>query len=205
MQEKIKLYQGSATELNSLLESTNISSPSLSTTAKFNKNNQPEQFDHIISIDSAYHYDTRKEFLKQAFQHIKPGGNLGMWDIILHDDANKLDDNHHHSQPWKVKLWKFICGLAHVPLPNLIHRDQYINQLKEIGFIDIHLEQIPPENNFGNLAKHCKKQIQVLKELQIGNWQTIFYLHVSAFFFNYLATRTHLQAVIVKASKPSNK
>ncbi|CAO3625023.1 unnamed protein product [Cunninghamella echinulata] len=180
LQEKIQLYKGSATELNHLFESS--------------IHLKEEKFDHIVSIDSAYHYDTRVEFLNQAYQYLRPGGQLGMWDIILHDDA-KIDT------PWKLRLWKFIFHFAHVPWANLVYRDHYIQQLEAIGFKGIQLETIPPENNFGNLANHCRKQIKQLKTLQIGNWQTILYLQFSAWVFNYLATHTHLQAVIIKASK----
>ena len=42
-------------------------------------------FDVIFSVEAAFHFDTRKQFLEEAFKVLKPGGQLIFTDLLLND------------------------------------------------------------------------------------------------------------------------
>ena len=44
-----------------------------------------EHFDLIISIEAAFHFDTRKDFLDCAYQKLRPGGQLIFSDMLLNN------------------------------------------------------------------------------------------------------------------------
>jgi MPBQ/MSBQ methyltransferase len=44
---------------------------------------RPESFDTVISIEAAFHFRTRAEFLREACRLLRPGGRLRMADILF--------------------------------------------------------------------------------------------------------------------------
>ncbi|MGH8258732.1 MAG: class I SAM-dependent methyltransferase [Steroidobacteraceae bacterium] len=42
-----------------------------------------ESFDHIVSVEAAFHFKTRKDFLSEARRVLKPGGVLALTDMLI--------------------------------------------------------------------------------------------------------------------------
>ncbi|KAI8342735.1 S-adenosyl-L-methionine-dependent methyltransferase [Chlamydoabsidia padenii] len=182
-QDNIKLLQGSAVELGKVFEGKKATT----------------SFDHIISIDSAYHYDTRRAFFNQAKDYLKPGGTLGMYDLVLHDNVDL-------KTKWKQVLLTFICKFLSLPVDNLVNQMTYRAYLEQAGYTDIQFESLPRDQVFGGLSRHILRQRHQMKAWRLGNWQDLYYLTTSSFLFGQLACHEWLQptVIIAKYGDPSD-
>lgn len=86
-------------------------------------------FDAVICVESAFHFDTREDFFREAFRVLKPGGHLVITDIL-----GRI--------PYPVEE-------NHVRNP-----DAYAGQLNRAGFLTIQVEDTTRESWFG-FARHA--------------------------------------------------
>lgn len=84
-----------------------------------------ESFDLVISVEAAYHFETRQDFLKQAYRILKPGGTLALADILF-------DASHEHTKA--LSIW----DVAHTN--NIQGPLEYSEILAGIGFADPRIE-----------------------------------------------------------------
>jgi MPBQ/MSBQ methyltransferase len=77
-------------------------------------------FDAVICVEAAFHFDTRDDFLREAFRVLKPGGSLVLSDILFRRFSNP------------------IAELAQVPRANLVPDiAHYRERLAAAGFTAI--------------------------------------------------------------------
>lgn len=94
---------------------------------------EPTQFDTILALESAFHFDRREDFFKQAWKVLKPGGKLVLADVYPYQNAKGWLN-------W-LKIW-WISGLWQVPLSNHYDLSVCQSKLKAIGFEAIEIEDI---------------------------------------------------------------
>ena len=76
-------------------------------------------FDIVVSVEAAFHFDTRKDFLAEAFRILKPGGMLVLSDLLM------------------------TAGTPLVPKQNrLTGSPQYAELLRQSGFADAKLTDV---------------------------------------------------------------
>ncbi|TPX31836.1 hypothetical protein SmJEL517_g04899 [Synchytrium microbalum] len=95
---------------------------------------KPEQFDAALSLDSAYHYNTRKAWLAITYGMLRKGGRLAIGDIIIGPGAQ--------SSFWNRCVVNLFCILAGVPMDNLISEDVYKRNLEDVGFVEVQVVNI---------------------------------------------------------------
>jgi cyclopropane fatty-acyl-phospholipid synthase-like methyltransferase len=96
-----------------------------------------EKFDAVLSVDSAYHFDTRSKFFHVVSRDLlKVGGRIALADIIGGTGS--------HAMRWfDAALFKFVLKGAHVPVENLwASTAEYQQQLAAEGFTDIEVLDI---------------------------------------------------------------
>ena len=90
------------------------------------------RFTSVLALDCAYHFDTRRLFIRQCHHRLSSGGTLALADIFLYPNARS------------VRI-TFICKLLGIIPANLWTKDEYILQLHSAGFRDILFMDITPK------------------------------------------------------------
>jgi ubiquinone/menaquinone biosynthesis C-methylase UbiE len=90
--------------------------------------------DLIIALESAFHFDTREVFFREAFRVLRPGGRLVTADVIPRDDAPR-------TLKAAVGDWlgRRVCQL---PAANVYGRGEYERKLAASGLIPVRVDSI---------------------------------------------------------------
>lgn len=173
LEDRIQLIHGSATDIHHLFK------------------DQP-LFDHIVSIDSAYHYATRWDFFNAALSQLIPGGSIGLYDLA----ATQLADSN--------IILKYACQhILGIPPANLVTMNEYKERMVAMGYKDVHLEALDQDQVFGGLSRFIKQQYK-----QAARWDVLppvgnrVFLHITMWLFGLMSRKKWLQPVIVIARKP---
>jgi SAM-dependent methyltransferase len=89
-------------------------------------------FDNILALDCAYHFNTRQEFLLQSLRRLTPGGSVVLADICFSLSPGPV---------LTFLLWRV---LHIMPKHNITTEEQYMQQMRGIGYEDVELEDITP-------------------------------------------------------------
>jgi hypothetical protein len=88
----------------------------------------------VIALESAFQFDTREVFFREAFRILRPGGRLVTTDIIPRADA---------SRTLKARVRDRLVGRFWHYLPaNAYDRDEYAHKLAATGFNPVRVDSI---------------------------------------------------------------
>lgn len=107
------------------------------------------EFDAVLSLDSAYHYDTREEFFRTAFRSLKTGGKLGLVDIAVNEPLTLLQ---------RVALLP-LSKMIGIPRKNLYSSREYCQKMENAGFGGVSAEVLD-ECAFTHLPVFIESQIE---------------------------------------------
>ncbi|KAG2236772.1 S-adenosyl-L-methionine-dependent methyltransferase [Thamnidium elegans] len=178
LKDQITLIHGSADDLNQHISSTEI-------------------YDYIVSIDSAYHYNTRWDFLKNALTYLKPkGGTIGLYDLCIDSEFLKEVSSMQYS------FLKLICKASHIPIRNLVTVEEYQKRLVDMGYEKIEMISLDRAHVFGGLSESFNDQYNTVMKYGIGvSLSNKIFLKGSSFIFGLFGTKPWLVPVIVKGEK----
>ncbi len=91
--------------------------------------------DRIVSIEAAFHFETRAVFFEEAKRVLKPGGILSMADLIVCKPKSAIQ-----------KLYvKSLSKTLHVPKENVYNYEEYVELVKKSGLEILTIETIGRE------------------------------------------------------------
>jgi cyclopropane fatty-acyl-phospholipid synthase-like methyltransferase len=95
--------------------------------------------DKVISLESAFHYDTRADFFAEAFRVLRPGGRLATADIIPMPGGKRRFGG--EDAPAYV-IDRLARQFWQIPQANMYDREEYARRLAAAGFTDVRVESI---------------------------------------------------------------
>ncbi|KAI8645251.1 S-adenosyl-L-methionine-dependent methyltransferase [Parasitella parasitica] len=177
LKENISLVHGSADNLEEVLSAN-------------------DTFDHIICIDSAYHYNTRWNFLETVFKKLNQNGSIGLYDLAIEPDFL------HKATSLQRRIFQFVCESVHVPIQNLVTVEEYADHLENIGYEGVEIDQLDRNLVFGGLSHSFDTQYNAAAKYGIGiSLSNRIFLKVSSFLFGLLRAKPWLVPIIVKGVK----
>ena len=109
-------------------------------------------FDKVLALECAFHFDTRDQFMREAFRVLKPGGTIALTDML--------------PTPGKKPRLKtaFVRKYGHIPEANYYDREEYPRRLSAVGFGDVLVESIR-EDVFPGMANYSRQRIEGKKKM----------------------------------------
>lgn len=109
-------------------------------------------FDRVLALECAFHFDTRDQFVREAFRVLKPGGSIAIADMLPVPGKKSS------------RATAFARRYGHIPDANLYDREEYSRRLSAVGFGDVLVESIR-QDVFPGMANYSRQRVEGNKKM----------------------------------------
>ena len=161
-------------------------------------------FDRVVSLDAAYHFKTREDFLKSSFRILKPGGRIAFTDLLLpvldaertsHDDFSNMES--YKKLSWKIRGTAKACGIV---TANLITNVELKKQLQSLGYEDIKFQNYD-EFVWSGFIKYIVENQEDL--FYVSTFKQRLKIIATVLFCKQIDESKSLNYILISASKPN--
>jgi SAM-dependent methyltransferase len=156
-------------------------------------------FDKVLSLDSAYHFNSRELFFIEAHRVLKPQGILALADIIFDVNPSNTQTSKFFGNLYKKIVTTFLSKFLGVPKTNFYSELEYKKLLVRCGFSVVKVEVIPDKFVWEAFLQWIKKfrgeQDQILDKEVLAPFER------AAKFMHKLSKNNFIKLVIVVAKK----
>jgi microcystin synthetase protein McyJ len=99
----------------------------------------PASFDHVLAMECAFHFDSRRDFFGEAFRVLRPGGVFTLTDIIQSAEASKA------ATPLADMRRLLGADQKKILDTNIYDAEVYADYLRTAGFADVVIRSIKAE------------------------------------------------------------
>lgn len=142
------------------------------------------QMTSVVSVDAAYHIDTRAHWLRRLGTICRPGTRLGLFDIALRDAADRARFSRYARR-------------AGIPVANLWSVDEIVPTLTAAGFTDISVRRCETEVFAGFVRFARRNALHLGMHPGRGGWRALGTATMLA------SAGTSLTAVVIGAKRPA--
>ena len=143
-------------------------------------NSKDNYYDRVLSLESAFHYNPRVNFLKESYRVLKKGGKLVIADILYNNHGVDIFNNLNRSAFEKV---------FNIPISNKISIDEFKQQLESIGY-SVQIEDIS-DKTFKPYYKYFFDNIEYSDNMMIPKWSFNIIKNTVSFYINNICGGTN--------------
>lgn len=148
-------------------------------------------FSHVTSIEGTVHFNTREDFMREAYRVLQPGGVVSIADYLVNHQPKKI------MEKIKVHAARF---LWRCPKANVVTPEQYKAQLENAGFRNVTIQKVGAQTIPGYYHE-AQRPDNVARQRKIrGRFATML-----GFWCDYSLYKAHkdglLEYVLVRAEK----